>query len=353
MLHDCLSKLNDAIDPDHVAAAERRVAAAVSCEPVDRLPVTVNFPPPDWPAYSYGETFHDREKMLLNELSRVWASALVRDDAVYTIRANFGVGIIASILGCQVRLSTDSAMPWVEPLSDPDIEDLLEKGAPEDVAAGLGRTVFETERYYQEVLEDYGRLRNCVRIFLSDTQGPFDIAHLVMGHGIYTEVYDNPQRVHRLLDIVTETYIRFTRAQKQLLGENGSGGLVPHTQMLVRGGTRVCDDSAINLSAEFYSEFCIPYNERAFAAFGGGYVHYCGSGVQILDHVLSLKGITGINFGQAEFQDLGSVYPRAAARKVAVLAWNGPIDPDLEIRTGLTLLRAAPDLPSARALLAS
>ena len=120
--------------------------------------------------------------------------------------------------------------------------------------------------------------------------------------------------------------------------------------MLIRGGTRVCDDSAINLSADFYREFCAPFNERAFAAFGGGMVHYCGSGAQILDEVLALRGITGINFGQAGMQDLPAVHPKAAASRIAILAWSAPLDPALGIETGLTLLRSAPDLPSAHAI---
>ncbi len=350
MLHDYLRQLEEIIDPAHAAAVEKRVAAAVSYESVDHLPVIVGFAPPEWPSFSYRETFEDPEKMLLVELSRVWASALVRDDSVYTIRANYGVGAVASILGCGVSLSADNAMPWVDHLSAAELDALLERGAPEDITAGLGGRILETEAYYQRVLADYEKLSSTVRIFLSDTQGPFDIAHLVMGHSIYTELYDNPARVQRLLDIVTETYIRFTRAQKELLGETGAGGFVPHTQMLIRGGTRVCDDSAINLSADFYREFCAPFNERALAAFGGGMVHYCGSGAQILDEVLALRGITCINFGQADMQDLSVVYPKAAASHIAVLAWNAPLDPALGIETGLTLLTSAPDLPSARAL---
>ena len=79
-------------------------------------------------------------------------------------------------------------------------------------------------------------------------------------------------------------------------------------------------------------------------------VHYCGSGAQILDEVLALRGITCINFGQADMQDLSAVYPKAAASRIAILAWTAPLEPALGIETGLTLLRSAANLESARAL---
>lgn len=345
MLHDCLKKLNELVDPDHVAQAEKRMYAAVSYEPVDRLPAVVHCPVEGWPVSCYRDTFHDMEKMLLNELNQVWVGAHIRDDRMYTVRANYGVGTIASMFGCEIALTDDNAMPWAFHLSDEELDRVLDVGEV-DIEAGLGGRALETERYYLEALSEYENLAKAVRVFVCDTQGPFDTAHLVMGHKVYTEVYDNPERVHRLLDMVTDAYTRFTRAQQQIIGENDGSSF--HSSLKVRGATRVCDDSSINLSAGLYREFSRRYNERVLTELGGGWVHYCGSGKQILPEVLSTEGVTGINFGNPELQDIASVYQSASEKSVAVLGWprNGGL-PE-EIRTGITLVEYAPDLDAAR-----
>ena len=345
MLEVHLKKLDAIVDPGHQARSEELMLRALSYEPVERLPLTINCPVPDWPTFAYRETFEDMEKMLLAELAAVWVGAGVGDDRVYTIRGNYGVGAVASMFGCEIRLTDDNIMPWASHLDDSALDKVLESGEI-SVESGLGARVFETERFYLKTLSGFDNLSQCVHIYVSDTQGPFDTAHLVMGHRIYTELYDNPERVHRLLDLVTDTYIRFTRAQKELIGENG--GFSFHSQMAVPGAVRICDDSGINLSAELYRQFSKPYNERIFTELGGGWVHYCGDGKQILPEVLSTRGITGVNFGQPDLQDLVSIYRDAAPKKVAVLNWIGRHRVPGEIRTGITIVDSAPDLESAK-----
>lgn len=347
MLDEYLSKLNDIIDPDLLARSESRFRAAVLYEPVDRLPMIVSCPVPGWPTFSYRESFYDMEKMLANELAGVWMSAHIGDDRVYMVRANYGVGTIASMFGCEIVLTDDNSMPWCTHLSDEQLDKVLESGEV-DIEAGLGRRVAETVRFYQEALSRYDKLAQCVRIFCCDTQGPFDVAHLVMGHKIYTEIYDNPDRVHRLLELTTEACIRMTRAQKELIGESGCWSR--HSHMLIRGGVRICEDTPINLLPEFYVEFPKRYNERILREFGGGWIHYCGSGRQILHEVLSTPGVTGINFGNPEMQDIAEVYRAASARKVPVLGWRPDTPLPDDITTGITLSVGAADLESARAM---
>jgi len=348
MLEEYLPRLDRIVDSAHVARSEALTLAAVSYEPVERIPRLVNCPVPGWPAPTYRETFDDMEKMLASQLSSVWIGAHVRDDRVYTVRANYGVGTVASMFGCQSRLVDDVSMPWPAHLSDEELDKILDSGKI-DIESGLGGRVFETERYYLKMLSRYENLAANVHVFMCDTQGPFDSAHIIMGHKIYTEIYDNPERVHRLLDLVTDTTIRFSRAQREIIGESGATSY--HTHVMVRGGVRACDDSGINLSPALYREFSKPYNERLFAEFGGGWIHYCGSGKQILADVLTTDGVTAVNFGNPEMQDLRSVYAQAAPHRVAILSWIGSASelPE-EVTTGVTTMESAADIEAARAL---
>ena len=52
-------------------------------------------PDDEWPTYDFNEIFKGREKMLLSELKNVYTGAKLKDDRLYEIRANYGMGIIA------------------------------------------------------------------------------------------------------------------------------------------------------------------------------------------------------------------------------------------------------------------
>lgn len=337
-LRSRLAELDAIVDPEHVRAAERLQLDALSYREVERLPAINPTPVQGWQTFPYSEAFYDPEKMLINELAGVFVGAHLKDDRTYTIRANYGVGAIASMFGCKTSLTMNN-MPWCEPLSESELLKTLDRDI--DVTAGLGGRVFETERFYLDVLAEYASLREAVHLFVSDTQGPFDIAHLVIGHRIYTEIYDNPDLVHRVLDMVTEAYISFTKAQKAIIGEGNDWS--SHSQVTIPGGVRICEDSPTNISPDAYLQFCRPYNERILKEFHGGWIHYCGKGRHIFPHVISTPGLTGINFGNPEMQDLSSAHADASRNGVGIVSWSGPFTPEDErrIKTGINLIRRA------------
>lgn len=336
-LHQRLKALDAIVDPAHVAESERLLEDAFMYREVLRIPTIDSTGVKGWQGFPYAEAFDDIEKMLVNELGGVYVGANLRDDRMYTIRANYGVGTVASMFGCAISLTMNN-MPWCEALSEKALLEALDRGVPDVTKAGLGPRVIETERFYLETLAKYPNLSKAVKVFVCDTQGPFDTAHLVMGHRIYTEMYDNPDLVHRLLDIVTQTYIRFTQVQKELIGESNEWSF--HTQQKVRGGIRICEDAPTNISPAGYLEFSKPYNERALTAFGGGWIHYCGKGHQILPHILETPGVYGVNFGNPEMQDLDALYDTASRRGIGVIAWSGPLSDAqrARMRTGISLI---------------
>jgi uroporphyrinogen-III decarboxylase len=337
-----LRKLDRLVDPAHVEEARELQRRALAFEEVERLPTLVNFPLNDWPVFPYKEAFYDPEKMLLNELAPVWVGALGRDDRMYTIRANHGVGIIPSIFGCGTRLMEENQMPWVEPLDDTELDRALSAGTP-DLDKGLGGRVLDTERSFLDTISRFENLARTLRVFVCDIQGPFDLAHLVMGPRIYTEVLDRPERVHRLLDLVTQTFISFAKLQREIVGE--AEGSHYHSQHYVQGSVRVCDDTPTNLSADMYREFCRPYDERVLKELGGGWVHYCGAAHQMLPEILSLPNLTGINFGNPEKQDARRMFEAAAERRVPVICWTRELPAG--VKTGVTVARSVRSVEAA------
>jgi hypothetical protein len=90
-------------------------------------------------------------------------------------------------------------------------------------------------------------------------EGPITSAKLLRGQEFFTDLYLHPAAAHRLLDLVTESFIQFARANRRVRG-------APEDQ----GGTGLCDDFAGLISPQMWPEFVVPYYERLYAAFGDG-----------------------------------------------------------------------------------
>ncbi|MFB3825232.1 MAG: hypothetical protein ACE15B_00640 [Bryobacteraceae bacterium] len=334
-LREGLRRIADLADPAHLAQAERRQLAAWNYEPPGRLPsLLLDVRPPEWPPFPYRETLDDPEKALWNELLQPYVGVHLRDDRMLTVRPHFGSGTVASLFGARTVRFADE-VPWVEPLGSNDaIRDLVARGIP-DLEAGFGAKVFEWLRVYRDYLAECPH----VRIFLADTQGPLDTALLLWGPRIYFAMREDPALVHALLDLITETTIAFTRAEKEIAGEARDS--IVHFWYRVPAGVRVVDDVAINISPAMYEEFSRPYNERIFAAFGGGYMHYCGHLLKSHELRLATRGLRGIemgfdNPGRSPAYTLESIWASAARRRVAIL-WIAEAFPETfpRIPTGL------------------
>jgi hypothetical protein len=323
-LQDGLKLIADLVDPQHVAAAEHLQRAAWAFGPVKCIPVIMHgLTPPDWPLYTFSEAFDSPEKMLWNGLREARIGVGMRDDRMMTVRANYGLATVPSLFGAQVR--ADDATTWVEPCrSSKAIRAIVDRGMPE-LTSGLGGKALAAEALFDGILRDYG-IDPYVHVFQADNQGPFDCAYLLWGQEIYIAIRDEPGLVHALLDLITQTTIAFVRRQKEVMGEPANA--MYHWWYPVPAGVRVVDDVTISLSPRMYAEFCRPYNEQLFAAFGGGYIHYCGHGLQAQKLRLATQGLCGIEMGAQEAwhnpaYTLEAVWQQAAEREVAI-CWVGP-----------------------------
>jgi len=351
-----LKRLENLVDVDHVLAAEARQATAWEYKPVDRRTTIITCRddwrhvqhdwPPGWPQIPYNEAFRDPARMLVAELWRAYEGARLKDDRAYTIRPNYGLVIIPSILGCQYEQRGDE-MPWTVPLPDRDaVRAMIQRGIP-DLNHGLGRQVWETEAYFVETLARYPRLKQVVRVGCPDPQGPFNLASSIVGTDLFLAVIECPDLVHQLLGFLTEVYITFMRRHKEMTGEPEGVGYT--FSYRYKGSARIVDDSAVMLSGAMYQEFCVPYNARIAQALGGAVGHFCGKGDQLFEAFASTPGIYAINFGNPEMQDLAARYEVAARHKVCLL-WDGELPQECNhITTGIIHKRIAKSWAEAEA----
>ncbi len=328
-----LERLEQLIDPDLARENERRQELAWTFQAVDRVPRVLNFRDkvskersalPDWPTFPYDEVYRSPEKMLLDELEDVYVGSLLRDDKVYTIRANYGVGILPTVFGCEVHVPGGEDLPWVEPLGLDEIRQVVSAGVP-DPRQGLLARALETEAYFREALSPYPDLSAAVRVGQADLQGPLNVASEIMGPAVYTAVYDDPVLLHGLLDVVTEAIIQGTATQKAAIGEPRD--VAYHWHFRVSGGIRISEDFALSLSPGHYLEFAAPYNARLYEAFGGGYLLHADAGLPVIQQVLDTPGITGLYRWTRQVEEYTPLRALTRERDVCLI-WNGPLPTD-------------------------
>lgn len=354
-----LEKLEALVDVEHVLAAEARQAAAWRFEPSDRRPTIVTVrddwrhvqhdSPPAWPRIPYSQTFHDPAKMLISELTRAYEGALLKDDRAYTIRANYGLVLLPSMVGCHVSQDEDN-MPWAQPVEDADaLEKILDQGLP-DMHSGIAGRVWETEDYFRETLARYPRLRQVARIGCPDAQGPFNTAVNIAGANVYYWVMERPELVHRLMQFATDLYVAVVRYHQQRVNE--PPGIGYSFSYRIQGGGRLSEDSAVMLSGKMYAEFVKPYNILACQATQGAMAHFCGKGDHFFEHLVTTPGITAVNFGNPELQDFTARYTLASENRVCLL-WDGDLPKAFgHVTTGVVHKRVARTWAEAEALAA-
>ena len=278
-------------------------------EKIDRLPLLLqpsSIKEMDGsPHHNFKECFYDKKKMLLQQLLYVLPVVKANSDAIPSIRVNLGTVLLPSVFGLKIKVVEDS-LPWIashlekRELSRMEIYDLIpikEKG--------LIPKAVEYIEYFKSIVG-----KSC-RIYLPDTQGPFDIAHLARGSDIFTDIYDDAPFFHHLMELSTFVYIEASKLFKEIIEEPLASGFHFNGYYMGNCGVRVCEDSTTMLSARMAEEFTMSYLEKAIKPFGGGWVHFCGNGSHLIDLYLSSEYVKGINSGNPEMYE-----PREVMSKI-------------------------------------
>lgn len=363
-LSEILGYIENGLDPEHIKNTGNRLKNALNYVDDENIVIKTDLPCDTFQAYPFEKAFCDMEKMMVNELIKTCGGSCcncvdIRDDSLPMIRGNYNVGIIPSIFGLKTRFVGER--PWTDHVASiDDIKRIIEKGVPAEIKTGLAGKVFETQEYYREMLQPYPVCRDNIEIYHADIQGPFDVAHLIWGPDIYYALYDKPEIVHALLDLVTETIIAFMKESDKTVSK-ADEGFVFQWGTLYRGNIVIRDDTSVNLSKEMFREFVQPYDERIFQARGGGSVHYCGRADQWVYEILETVGLLALNNGQPPnisfgFDFLEKIYDKAKERKIALINYIMDIDDIQKVRnsrfkTGVTYMTQPSDREAALKIL--
>jgi len=324
-------------DASRIADAKRRQADMLALRPSDYIPILTGKPVPearDLPSFDWAERFHDPAKSLYMQLKDdVLPRVASGCDAVPTVRPDLGVINCMTVFGCAYDAPAHT-MPVITRYAAKEALAAFE--VPGDVSGlGVMPQVIEHAEHHRAVLREHG-LWDAVRLVHCDQQGPWDIAAQARGHDVFLDVYEDPAFVHGLMKKCTQVYVAVSRLCKSFDPSPIAGGAGVAFWM-DSGAVRMCGDSDILISAAQHREFAAPYQQEAFRAMGGGWLHYCGGmpgfkrreGLHLHEVYAGIEGLRGLNWTTAgdwlgemrRLRDLGLCHvgtlPRAEGETVA------------------------------------
>jgi uroporphyrinogen-III decarboxylase len=279
-------------DFERIELAKQRQAAVWKGKKPDAWPIVLRSDLTEQqkkiPTANFEEAFYSKELMLCQEAHGACSVGNSRSDAIPSIRVNFGTGILLSCLGLEQTIFPDK-MPWLkEHLTKEQVSELT----PDDIEIkGSFEKGLEYMRFFKEILGD------SLPVFCMDTQGPLDLAHLMIGDQIFYEFYDDPPFVHHLMNLSLELGIKAHEWMKEINGEQQNEHY--HSGMLYSNnmGIRICEDTTAIIEKSAMEEFAMPYTRRLAQHFDGAWVHYCGRNDNLTRLICEIPEVRGINFG--------------------------------------------------------
>lgn len=324
-LRRLLDFLSQSFSTERASGSEKRFRQALDYQPVDRLPLVVCGPLPQEPRFQplpHCELFTDPEKMLYNELVHAFDTSIahsdqVQDDLPWTVRANFGTVLIASLFGARVEQIADNP-PWIrhEAGSEIVLDAVLDRD-PLDFDRGWCPRVVETMQAYHAILKGWPELYRQIRIVLPDLQGPLDNLELIRGSELLLELATEPDKVNEAMAVVATVQIEFARHLSAFVTDEPAGYCHQHAVMQ-KGTILLRCDTAVMVSAEMYRRQIAPHDERVLHELGGGGVHCCGCFQHLVPEFLRLPSLQCIDLGQPELNDVDAMHEAARTRKVAL-----------------------------------
>ncbi len=258
---------------------------------------------------NYRERFYSPQKMWEKEMERARPVADWPTDGIPTVRPNLGVIFIPGMAGQNYKI-TDGQMPWPG--------DALDENAIRAIRA-VDVTRSELMRLAAEFYHIHIRSgRDEIATYHPDTQGVFDIAHLLYGEQIFLDILDESKTrwIHELLDICLDLMLQAVRHIKELLGEADKAMIHGHaTQQGVyfpHAGLRIAEDTTTLISPKTIERFVMPSIEGSLEPFGGAFVHFCGKHPFLFERLCSCERVRAIDLGNPEKYDLRWILAQCA-----------------------------------------
>jgi hypothetical protein len=256
----------------------------------------------------FSEGCKDMKLSLSLQLAALTQSMHYQADIANFLEPWYGIGVAASAFGAGYEWEPGNAPAIGAPYSS--VEEVLEQEIVAIEKTRIGSHILNMIDYFLE------KTRGKIPISLTDTQSALNAASfLIETNSFYMELFDNPEGMQKLLSIITDLTIDFTRKQEDILGDAlvWPGHGFPSSREF--GGLGMSADVAIMISDDQYLTFEAPNAGRAGEPFGGAVFHSCGNWSAKIDAVKQIPNLLMVDgaFSKQTDPDPNSPQPFAEA----------------------------------------
>lgn len=269
----------------------------------------------------YPDRFREPERMFEFELARAREIADWPTDGIPTVRPSLGTVFVPALMGQPYEVRPGS-MPWPgDPLPR---QEILQRGQADAAAIQEGELMKRALAFYR-----LARSAPDVYAYHADTQGVFDIAHLLYGTDIFLDMLTDGE-VTEVFELVLGWYLETTRQLKDAIGEPAAEMVHGHgTEQglyFPNAGTRLSEDTATLLSPKMIEQDLLPFMERSAAPFGGAFVHFCGKHDAFFRLLCEQPWCVAIDLGNPEKYDLAELLGICAQTETVFYSRVAPLE---------------------------
>jgi len=291
-----------------VETKKKRIEANWQLEEIDEVPFVIEV----GPMHMGTKKYYDNPDA---EIGWTTEHELLRkgvyDYGFPNIKPNQGINIVAGAFGCECKPNDDSD-PWVTCLiREENVEDVYKLKVPDPV----DNPYFARAWKHVESLSR----KSDIPLRVVNVPSPLVTASLIWDYTSFIEatlIY--PDEVHALLEKVTEATILYIKEMfkriKNLYGVSHEFWYVPPDV-----GIRISDDAAALFSPKLYREFGVRYNALIAEEFGGLVVHSCGNVQNVVEAMMEIPGLRGLDFTIPQTPNWSKIRDAAAGKTVLCL----------------------------------
>lgn len=187
----------------------------------------------------------------------------LKDDLLPSIAPWFGIAEHSAFVGGKVDFSTETS--WHHPIITDwnDLESLVLREDNAWLKMVVGGIEYLRDKWGDELM-----------IRLRGASGPMDIANALRGNDLFTDFYDYPEEVHKLMEFCTEA-ARWTLTRQKAAAGTIGGGVITGFEVWLPGNSigHLSEDASALCSPAIYQEFGKPYTTKLCKDFDHAFVH--------------------------------------------------------------------------------
>ena len=246
----------------------------------------------DYPHFSFAQQIMSPEIMLYEALWDLLSWARTPDDGQLSVRPNL-CSVLGTCFGMEYEAGEDGSVWYNKTV---DLDHALNVDLSDLRNIGQIPLVLEHLHFFRE------NLPADVHIALPVSVGPINQADAILGTAIWEKFYDAPEKMHVLLDKITDAIIEFRRLCQEAAQSGTDTYIGP--LYLPFDCAKIGNDALVMMSPKMFAEFVQPSTVKLCQAFEGGLHHSCGFYPDHLPLICNTPGVKIVNFGEPRPWDM-------------------------------------------------